>query len=374
MEGEARFLDPHRIALRPPSGEPREISAKSFVIATGSRPRELPDVVIDGERIVTSDHIMHLGRFPASLVIVGAGVVGCEFATIFANFGRTKVFLIDRAERILPFEDDDVAGVCSKNLEARGVTVHRRTRLISLRRHGDGVEYVIERADGARETLRVEYALVSIGRVPNLETLDLERAGVALDEKRHVADTDTRTTAPHIYAVGDVTLDVALVNVGEIEGRHAAEKIAGVARGALAHENLSTIMFLDPEVAAIGHNEQSARRENIPYRVAVYDYGLVNRAIAMRATDGFIKLLVTDDAELRILGMRALGVHASTTLEAVSLMMSLGRSVRDLAELLHPHPAITEALQECARMLIGTSIYKPDVFPSQLRLATVRPG
>ncbi|MBX3125087.1 MAG: NAD(P)/FAD-dependent oxidoreductase [Polyangiaceae bacterium] len=370
VEGEARFLDPQRVAVSK-GGETREISARNFVIATGSRPRELPDVVVDGERILTSDHIMHLGRFPKSLVIVGAGVVGCEFATVFANFGRTKVYLIDRAERILPFEDDDVARVCARNLEARGVVVHRRARLVSMRRQGDGVEYVIEYPTGGRETLTVECALISIGRVPNLESLGLEQAGVVLDERQHIADTDTRTSAPHIYAVGDVTLDVALVNVGEIEGRHVAEKIAGVARGSLSYENLSTIMFLDPEVAAIGHNEQSAQRERIAYRVAVYAYDLVNRAIAMRATDGFIKLLVTDDDEMRILGMRALGAHASTTLEAVSLMMNLGRSVRDLAELLHPHPAMTEALQDCARMLVGTSICKPHVFTSELRLARV---
>jgi len=130
-------------------------------------------------------------------------------------------------------------------------------------------------------------------------------------------------------------------------------------------------MFLDPEVAAIGLNEQSAQRKRIPYRVAVYGYGLVNRAIAMRATDGFVKLLVTDDDDMRILGMRALGVHASTTIEAVSYMMHHGRSVRELAELLHPHPAITEGLQDCVRMLLGTSIYKPQVFRTELRLSRV---
>ena len=142
----------------------------------------------------------------------------------------------------------------------------------------------------------------------------------------------------------------------------------------LSYENISTIMFLSPEVAAIGMNESQAQEQRIPYRVAVYGYELVNRAIAMRAIDGFVKILTTDDDEMRILGMRALGVHASTTIEAVSLMIRHGRSARELAELLHPHPAVTEGVQDCVRMLLGTSIYKPEVFKSELRLSRITYG
>ncbi|MEM7392472.1 MAG: pyridine nucleotide-disulfide oxidoreductase, partial [Verrucomicrobiota bacterium] len=194
-------------------------------------------------------------------------------------------------------------------------------------------------------------------------------AGVEVNERGHVKHNDTRTTAAHIYAVGDITYDIALANVGEIEGRHAVERIYGGAPPAFGYENMSTIIFADPEIAAIGLNELQAQKKRIPYRVAVYSYPLVNRAIAMRSTEGFVKLLVTDDDEMKILGMRCLGVHASTTLEAVSLMINQGRSARDLAELIHPHPAITEGLQECVRMLMGISIYKPDVFTSDLRLS-----
>lgn len=372
VEGTARFLDANTIRVEgsDPAGT-RTITAEHFVIATGSRPRELPDVVIDGRQIITSDHIGGLDRFPRSLVVLGAGVVGCEFATIFAGFGQTKVFVIDRADRILPFEDEDVARVCSRNLEAQGVTIHHACKLVAMRAVGDEVEYTLEHRSGGRETIRVEKALVAVGRVPDTAGLDLAAAGIEVDAGGHVKVQSTRTTVPHIHAVGDVTLDVALVSIGELEGRHAAERICGADPPALCHDNLSTIMFLDPEVAAIGLNEQQAQKERIAYRVAVYGYGLVNRAIAMRATDGFVKLLVTDDDQMRILGMRALGVHASTTLEAVSFMMHHGRSVKELAELLHPHPAVTEGLQDCVRMLLGRSIYKPSVFRSELRLSRV---
>jgi dihydrolipoamide dehydrogenase len=372
LTGRAHFIDANTMqVVGNEPGQSRRLTAEHFIIATGSRPRLLPSMEIDGKAIMTSDHIGDLDRFPKSLVVLGAGVVGCEFATIFANFGCTKVYIIDRAERILPFEDEDVARLCSTNLEAKGVTVHHRAQLVSMRRADHEVEYTIEHHTGGRETIRVEKALVSIGRVPNTEGLDLPAAGIELTPDGHIKVADTQTNVPNIYAVGDVTLDTALVSVGEIEGRHAAEKICGVTTRALSYDNLSTIMFLDPEVAAIGLNEQEAQRRRIPYRVAVYNYALVNRAIAMRATEGFVKLLVTDDDDMRILGVRALGVHASTTLEAVSYMIQHGRCARELAELLHPHPAVTEGLQDCVRMLTGSSIYKPEVFRSELRLSRI---
>jgi dihydrolipoamide dehydrogenase len=371
LEGTARFVDPHTIEVIHAGGPPSRMTADHFIVATGSRPRTLPSIDIDANTILTSDHIGCLDHFPRSLVILGAGVVGCEFATIFANFGQTKVYLIDRAERILPFEDADIARLCSKNLEKRGVTIHHRARLLSMRTVDDEVEYTIEHPTGGRETIRVEKALISIGRCPSTDDLNLPAAGVTLRPCGHIEVQDTLTSAPHIHAVGDVTLDMALVSVGEIEGRHAAEQICGADTPALSYDNMPTIMFLDPEVAAIGINEQDAQRKRIPYRVAVYDYDLVNRPIAMRATEGFVKLIVTPDDEMKILGVRALGVHASTMLEAVSFMMQHGRCARELAEVLHPHPAVTEGLQECVRMLLGTSIYKPHVFRNELRLSHI---
>ncbi len=368
IRGSAEFIDAHQVYVEGPE---LTVRAENFVLATGSRPRTMPDITIDGRYICTSDHIMHLDHFPRSLVILGAGVIGCEFATIFANFGQTKVYLIDRADRILPFEDIDIAQVCAKNLEARGVTIHHRANLLEMKVVDGEVHYTIQHAGGGVETIAVDQALISIGRIPNTNGLHLERAGLEVNRWGYLDDDDTRTSVPNIYAVGDVTQDIALVSIAEIEGRHAVEHMYGTVTAPLSYENVSSIMFLDPEVAGVGLNETQAQEKRIPYRVAVYDYSLVNRAIAMRATSGFLKLLATDDDELRILGIRVLGVHASTSIETVSLMIRQGRSVRDLAELLHPHPAVTEGLQDCVRMLLGTSIMKPQVFRSQLRVSRV---
>ena len=373
MTGTAHFVDEHTVFVDGNDlGNERLIHADNIVIATSSRPRLLDNIAIDGHSIMTSDHIMRLECFPRSLVIVGAGVIGCEFATIFASYGKTKVYLIDRADRILPFEDYDVAKLCATRLEASGVTIHHQADLASMEVVDGMVEYTLRYHTGALETIRVEKALVSVGRVPNTKGLKLENAGVKLTQWGHIEDTDTRTSVPNIYAVGDVTLDIALVSIGEIEGRHAVDHMYSEAPPApLSYENVSSIMFLDPEVAVVGLNELKAQELKIPYKVAVYGCSLVNRAIAMRSTDGFIKLLVTNDDEMKILGMRALGEHASTSIEAVSLMIHQGRSIHDLTELLHPHPAVTEALQDCVRMLLGSSILKPHVFPSELRLSSI---
>jgi dihydrolipoamide dehydrogenase len=372
IRGTAHFLTPHTIHVEGVEpGDEHTITADNFALATGSRPRELPGIAVDGKYIVTSEQLMRLDRFPRSLVILGAGVIGCEFATIFANFGQTKVYLIDRADRILPFEDDDVAQVCAANLEARGVTIHHQAQLLDMKVVNGSVHYTIKHRHGGVETISVERALISIGRVPNTLSLKLENAGLNVTDRGHLDDVDTRTAVPHIYAVGDVTHDLALVSVGEIEGRHCVERICGDP-DPLSYENVSWIMFLDPEVAGVGLNEQKAQEKRIPYRVAVYSYRLVARAIAMRTTDGFIKLLVSDCDDMKILGMRALGAHASTSIETVALMIRQNRSVNDIAELLHPHPSITEGLQDCIRMLLGKSIFKPHVFQGDLRVSTIR--
>jgi dihydrolipoamide dehydrogenase len=372
VRGTASFVDPHTVYVSSKeSGQSREIQAEYFLLATGSRPRVLDSLPVDGNYIMTSDHLMQLKEFPRSLVILGAGVVGCEFATIFANFGKTKVNVIDRQDRILPFEDPDISCVCSTNLEAKGVTIHHRATFIGMEVVDGQVEYTIKHETGGVETISVERALISIGRIPNTDRLEIENAGVSLDKCGYVVHDNTQTSVKHIYAAGDITYDVALANVGEVEGRYAVEKMFGRVTEPLSYNNMSTIIFADPEIAAIGMNEQQAQAGKIPYRVAVYSYALINRAIAMRATDGYIKLLVTDDSAMKIIGMRCLGVHASTAIEVVSLMMKQDRSARDLAELIHPHPAMTEGLQECVRMLMGISVYKPGVFPTDLRLSRV---
>lgn len=366
--GNAKLISPEKIEITTADG-PQFVTADNIVLATGSQPRKIPSLPIDERVVLTSDGISQLEAYPESMVILGAGVIGCEFATIFSLLGHTKVFLIDKADRILPFEDADVVRVVEHSLEAHGVTIHRHSRLVRMDIVDERVEYELKYNSGKTEVFHVEKALIAIGRVPNTDKIGLEAAGVKLTERRHIfeSDKDTSTSAPHIYAVGDITADISLVNVGEMEGRYAVEEMFGIQPRKLCYDNISTIMFLHPEVAGVGMNETQARAAGIAYRMACVDYSTISRAIAMRQADGFFKVLVTDDEEMRLLGMRAIGRQASSAIQAVALLISMGKGIRELAECIHPHPSIVEGVQECVRMLLGSSILKPGSTDNRLR-------
>ncbi|HRH37869.1 MAG TPA: NAD(P)/FAD-dependent oxidoreductase [Flavobacteriales bacterium] len=372
--GNARFLDPHTLLIDRP-GNAIRVHAEHVIIATGSRPRSVPGVEVDERTILTSDGIFQLEDFPKSIVIIGAGVIGCEFATIFSLLGCTKVHLIDRAERILPFEDADVSELIAKNLERKGVIIHKQAKLESIATVDNQVEYHLSYPDGRTEKLRVEKALLSVGRIANVDKLGLEEARVRIDAKTgNIEVKDTCSSQPHIHVVGDATGANMLVNLGEMEGRHAVEQLFENDGSKLSYDNISTIMFLDPEVAGVGLNEQECRKRGIAYRVARVDYACLSRAIAMRRTKGFFKVLVSNDDDMRVIGMRAVGEHASSAIEAVALMMKLGIPIRELAELVHPHPSITEGVQECARLLLGKSIFKPEVFADKMQCYVWEPA
>jgi dihydrolipoamide dehydrogenase len=312
--------------------------------------------------------------FPESMVIVGAGVIGCEYATIFSGFGKTKVHLIDKGARILPFEDDDVVRVIERNMENNGVLIHRNSHLERMEIKNGRVEYELEYDDGSKEIFNVEKALVSVGRVPNYEDLWEDGKVDIQITKRGIEDKDTQTNVANIYAVGDITADISLVNVGELEGRYAVEKIFGNPSRKLVYENISTIMFLSPEVAGVGLNETQAIEKGINYRVVTLDYTTIVRAIAKRNTQGFIKLLVTDDEHMKILGMKVVGNHASSAIQAVALLISMDKGIEELAECVHPHPSITEGIQECVRMLMGKSLLKPTILKGKLTCRTSTKG
>lgn len=370
--GRAFLLSQHEVEITTAEGV-SVVWADHIILATGSRPRYLPDLPIDEKIVMTSDGIENMDDFPESMVIVGAGVIGCEFATIFSAFGKTKVNLIDKGDRILPFEDEDVVDVIERNMEKNGILIHRNSQLIRMEIRNGRVEYELEYTDGRRAVFNVEKALVSVGRTPNIE--GLWDPNVPIDfTGRGIKDNETQTNIPNIYAVGDITADISLVNVGELEGRYAVEKIFGNPARKLVYENISTIMFLHPEVAGVGLNELSARQQGIDYRVVTLDYSCIPRAIAKRNTQGFIKLLVTDDADMKILGLKIIGHHASSAMQAVALLISMDKGIEELAECVHPHPSITEGIQECVRMLLGKSLFKPEVLKGKLSCRTSKAG
>ncbi|PZR37099.1 MAG: pyridine nucleotide-disulfide oxidoreductase [Azospira oryzae] len=370
--GTARLLTQHEVEISV-GAQTEKVWGDYIVLATGSRPRFLPELPIDEKTVMTSEGIENMEEFPESMVIVGAGVIGCEYATIFSGFGKTKVHLIDKGDRILPFEDEDVVRIIERNMENNGVLIHRNSKLIHMEIKNGRVEYELEYTDGSREKFNVAKALVSVGRVANIEDLWEDKVGINIT-KRGIDNNDTQTNVTNIYAVGDLTADISLVNVGELEGRYAVEKMFGDPDRKLVYENISTIMFLSPEVAGVGLNETQAKEKGIDYKVVTLEYSTIPRAIAMRNTQGFIKLLVTSDNEMKILGMKVVGNNASSAIQAVAVLISMDKGIEELAECVHPHPSITEGIQECVRMLMGKSLFKPSALRGRLSCRTYSKG
>ncbi|ORC84519.1 putative dihydrolipoamide dehydrogenase [Trypanosoma theileri] len=375
--GKGIFSSPHELDVHSTNtGEYHVLTADYFIIATGSVPRNHEYLVTDGRRVVTTDTIMQL-PIPSSLVIIGAGAAGCEFASIYANLGRTKVSLIDKAPRILPMEDEDIALFVQNQLERRGVTMHHNCTLFDLESWEKGEKggciYSVRRNDegGAVhpvETHRAELALLSVGRVPNFYGLGLENTSCKVSDGVIVVDAFNRCVPhKHIYVIGDAAADRALVNLGEAQGRGAvdhmySEKLARSINSSVL-TNLTTVMFLEEEVACVGLNEQQCQQRNLSYMVARFDYEHLSRAIAMGETAGFCKVIVTNDREKRLLGVRAVGAHAGSIVEVASLAIRRMDSVYGLLQLTTSYPSVVQGFLECIRMILGRSSVKPNTTP-----------
>lgn len=366
--GWGRFEDRHTMTVSYGGGVTETIRADHFLIASGSKPRSFPGIAVDQERIIDSDGILGIRRFPSRLMIIGAGIIGCEYAAIFANFGQTDVFLIDHKESVIPYEDRDVSQFVSNSLTGIGVKIIHSAQLQGIRKGDDHLEVVLDFSDGHSEVVEVDMVLISIGRVARLDQLALDQVGISPHERGHLETDEDCRVREGIYAVGDVTNHPALVNIAEKEARHAVKHMFGHPNFPLNYNHLSTIMFFNPAVASVGLSEKRCREKKIPFKMAYYANELVTRAIAMRAMSGFVKILVADDADQKILGMRGAGPQISSTVVSIAHFMDQGNGAGEVLKLLYPHPTISESIQECLRLLLGKSLYKPLAFPGRIKL------
>ena len=363
--GRGTFVDKNIVEVAAVHG-PVRVEAERFLLTVGSKPRVPAMFPVDGERVLTSDHVEHVEVLPARLAIIGAGVVGCEYATVFAHLGKTKVELFDRQSRILPFEDEDVSAVVASQFAQMGVAVHREASITSVKR--DGNEVVVSWTDGqkAPHECRYDAVLVATGRAPSVGKLGLELAGVTVDKAGGVVVTNERTSAAHVWAAGDVTPDLMLANLAELEARRAVEDMYGLTPPPIVHEAQSSMYFLSPEVGTVGLNEEMAKAKGIRYRAGIVSNAINRRNIAMRSTTGFVKLLATPEGKL--LGLRVVGPQAGTCIQGVALLIGQGGTIEQIEHCVHPHPAVTEGVLEAARLLLGRSIYKPDALPEMVRI------
>jgi len=373
LKGWAKFQGKKRLIVTKHDGTEVEVIANDFVVATGSTPREHPTIKTDGKRIINSDHIDRLEAFPKRIMIVGAGIVGCEFATIFANFGQTEVHLLDSQNKVIPFEDDDVSDYVNEKLEDIGVIMHHEASLREVRELNDHIDVILDHKDGHVDVVPVDVVLISIGRVPQTKHIGLEGVGANITERGLLQVDDACLVTDHIYAAGDISGNMALVNIAEMEGRFAAKAINHCIKYPLNYKNISTIMFFSPEVSAIGFNEKECQKKNIAYKVIHYSHALISRAIAMRATSGFFKIIVSDEEDPIVLGMRAAGPQSAAAVIFIAPMINSGNRLSEIMKTVHPHPSISEGIQECLRAFNNKNIFKWKAFPDKIKFWTWKP-
>lgn len=373
--GYARFENTETLRIELHNGTHELITARDIIVATGSKPRQYPGLPTDGERIVDSDSILNLRTFPERMLIVGSGIIGCEFATIFSNFSQTEVHLLDRMNRVIPFEDDDLSDLVSENLQQNGVKIHHEANLREIRKNPDALEVILDYEDGHSKVFEVDVALIAIGRVPNTDDLGLDNIGMELQGNGLFKTNDyceiNDMGRCNIYAAGDITGHGQLYNIAQRQGRYVADSLYSETTGPISYTNMSTLMFFRPEVAAVGENEKQLRAKNIPYRVAYYTNDLVARAIAMRNTKGFVKIIVGENDE--ILGMRAASPQASAFIVSVAHLIGEKGGLKEVYKTIHPHPGVTEGIEECLRIFERASVFKPEAFPNFIKYYEWRP-
>jgi len=376
IRGFAKFINRNTLGISTENGL-EIIESEYIIIATGSKPRELAELPVDQKLIFDSDGLLNLDRFPERMMILGSGIIGCEFAAIFSNFKQTEVHLLDRTHRVIPFEDDDVSDFVSNNLEKNGVIIHHTATLRTVRKEKDHLEVVLDFDDGHSQVIEVDILLVSIGRDANTQGLCLENVAIQPNVKGYLHINEECATGDfqkcNIFAAGDVTGQKALYGVAEEQGRFIVEAIFGLTTYRLDYSYMPTLMFFKPELASVGANEKILREKKIPYKSVFYSNELVNRAIAMRSTNGFIKIIVSNDGSEKILGMRAAGPQASAFIVSIAYLINSDIRLHEVLQSIHPHPSVTEGIQECIRIFYNQSIYKPKAFPSLIRVTEWKP-
>ena len=332
------------------------INAKNIVIATGSESTPLKDIDVDEKQIVTSTGALSLSKVPASMAVIGGGVIGLEMGTVWQRLGA-KVTVIEFMDRIMPGMDLEISKEMKKILTKQGMEFKLSTKVTSAQTGKGKVTLTLEpAAGGAAEKLDVETVLLSIGRRPYTNGLGLDKAGVKLDNRGRVEiDDHFQTNVKGIYAIGDVVRGAMLAHKAEDEGVVVAEIIAGQT-GHINYDAIPSVVYTFPEVATIGASEEQLKEKGIAYKTGKVPFMANGRARAMAATDGFVKILADAKTD-RVLGCHIIGAEAGTLIAELALAMEFGASAEDIARTCHAHPTLNETVKEAALAVDGRPIH-----------------
>ncbi len=351
-DGMASFTSSSEVQVHLSTGEKVSLSAKNFIIATGSDVFTPQMKGIDHSKVVTSKEILEFEELPKQLVILGGGVVAMEFASIFNDFG-SEVTVVVRSSILKSF-DKDIVKRASAYLKKKGVTIQSKTDVLEIRDGDTGVEVVINGKKG-ESVLNADLVLNAMGRRPNFEGLEIEQAGVEVEKGAILVDAHFKTSAETIYAIGDVNGKYMLAHTASHQGVHVVESIKGIGSTEyidIAGKQVSKMdvvpscVFISPELAGVGLTEDQAKAEGIAVHVSKFPFSACGKAMAMRKTDGMVKLIALESGQL--VGAQILGEHASDLIHEITLAITNGLKVDDVVQTIHAHPTLSEGVLEAA--------------------------
>jgi dihydrolipoamide dehydrogenase len=352
VRGRARFEDSRTIRLE--DSEVARIRCKHAIIATGSRPKMLPESLIPPDCCIDAAGALELADIPKSLLVIGGGYIGLELGQAYAGLG-SRVSVLEVLPRILTGCDADLARPLLARLKKQFAAIHTGAKLESVKKSGKAVEVQFSVGD-KQHNEKFDRVLVSVGRRPNSDTLDLANTKVTLDERGFIQVDEARRTADkRIYAIGDVAGEPMLAHKASREGIVAAESIAGRA-SAFDARAIPAVVYTSPEVAWCGVTEEQAKERGLNVKVGKFPWGASGRAIAMGRPEGLTKVIADADS-LRVLGVGLVGEHAGDLIAEAVLAMEMGATAEDLALTIHPHPATSETLMEAAEGVLGSAIH-----------------
>ncbi len=348
-------------SVRVSGGESGEIDARGtdLLLATGSAPRSLPGIEVDGERIITSDEALRRDDAPKRVTIIGAGAIGVEWASIYSDFGA-EVNLVEYADRIVPLEDPEIAKELSRVFRKRGIGLHPASSVDpeSIERTDAGLKFAIAANQGGKRTeLESDVLLVAVGRRPLTDGIGLEQVeGVELDRGYVKVDEFMRTGAPHLYAIGDIVPGFALAHVASHEAVVAVEKMSGHEPEPVRMDLMPRVTFCRPQIASLGWTEEEARKAGHEVKTGSFPFRALGKATIVGEIDGFAKL-VADAGSGQLLGAHIIGPHAGDLLAEPTLARLVEGTVGEIAMSVHAHPTLTEVLAEAALAVDGAAIH-----------------
>jgi dihydrolipoamide dehydrogenase len=360
VEGEGRLAGPRTVVVQTKDGE-RSLSAeKGVVLATGSYPRDLPFIPADGDKVHNSNHGLVAKDVPSSVVVVGGNYIGLEFASIYRSLGA-DVTVVEMLPKIAPAEDGDVSETLLKLLQKRGIKFQLGVSVTSAKTTDSGVEVEIEK-DGTKDTLSADRMFVAIGRAPRTDNIGLEEVGVKTERGYIVTGPDYRTSVDGVYAIGDAihvpeatAMHPQLAHVAFIEGIKVAERLAGEDPAAVDYLNIPHVIYCQPEVAAVGLTEQAAKEQGLDVVIKRYPFSANARALMLGGGQGFVKTVAEKDGA--VLGTHIIGPRASDLISEAMLATAWEAYPAELAELIHPHPTLSEAVGETYLELAGKPLH-----------------